>query len=134
MTKLITKEQAAQLLKNGVESQNSDGSLDRAPVVKLFTPDAQCTWLLSELDPCEPTQAFGLCDLGQGYPELGYVSLSELSSVHGPMGLHVERDNWFVATQPMCVYAEAARRAERIVEDDRHLVEAAAALAARGRA
>lgn len=134
MTKLLTKDQAAQLLKNGEESQNSDGSLNHPPVVKLFTPDAQCTWLISELDPREPTHAFGLCDLGQGYPELGYVSLQELETVRGPMGLPVERDNWFEATHPMSVYAEAARRAERIVEDERHLIEAAAALAARGRA
>ena len=134
MTKLLTKDQAALLLKNGVESRDSDGGLDHPPVVKLFTPDAQCTWLLSELDPAEPTHAFGLCDLGQGYPELGYVSLSELESVHGPMGLHVERDNWFEATHPISVYAEAARRAECIVDDERHLVEAAAALVVRGRA
>lgn len=134
MTKLLTKDQAAQLLKNGEESHNSDGSLNHPPVVKLFTPDAQCTWLISELDPVEPTHAFGLCDLGQGYPELGYVSLQELETVRGPMGLPVERDNWFEATHPMSVYAEAARRAERIVEDERHLIEAAAALAARGRA
>jgi len=134
MTKLLTKDQTAQLLKNGVQSRDADGGIDHPPVVKLFTPDAQCTWLLSELDPREPSEAFGLCDLGQGYPELGYVSLSELSTVRGPMGLSVERDTWFEATHPMSVYAEAARRAERIVEDDRHLIEAAAALAARGRA
>lgn len=134
MTKLLTKDQAAQLLKNGVESKDSDGGLDHPPVVKLFTPDAQCTWLLSELDPGEPTHAFGLCDLGQGYPELGYVSLSELETVRGPMGLHIERDSWFEATHPISIYAEAARRAERIVEDERHLVEAVAALATRGRA
>lgn len=134
MKKLITKDQAAQLLRNGARSLNSRGGLDHSPVVKLFTPDAQCTWLLSELDPREPTQAFGLCDLGQGYPELGYVSLQELESVRGPMGLEIERDSRFEATHPISIYAEAARRAERIVEDDRHLQEAAAALAVRGRA
>ena len=39
--------------------------------MKLFTPDANATWLLTELDPVEPDRAFGLCDLGLGYPELG---------------------------------------------------------------
>ena len=29
------------------------------------------------------------------YPELGYFSLSELASVHGPYGLPVERDTGF---------------------------------------
>ena len=32
------------------------------------------------------TVAFGLCDLGIGCPELGYVSLSELKSVRGRLG------------------------------------------------
>ena len=50
------------------------------PVVKLFTPDASATWLLTELDPADPDLAFGLCDLGLGCPELGYVRLSELES------------------------------------------------------
>ena len=31
---------------------------------------------------------FGLCDLG--FPELGYVSLSEMQGVRGPFGLGVE--------------------------------------------
>ena len=64
---------------------------DFLPVVKLFTPDAGCTWLLTEIDPDDPDIAFGLCDLGIGYPELGSVSLSELASVRGRLGLAVER-------------------------------------------
>jgi hypothetical protein len=40
-------------------------------VVKLFTPDAQCTWLLTELG--NDDIAYGLCDLGMGTPELGLV-------------------------------------------------------------
>lgn len=46
-------------------------------MVKLSTPDAQATWLLTELNPTEPDIAFGLCDLGFGCPELGYVRLSK---------------------------------------------------------
>ena len=38
---------------------------------------------------------FGLCDLGFGYPELGYVSLVELESVKGPFGLGIERDMYW---------------------------------------
>jgi integrase len=36
--------------------------------------------------------AFGLCDLGMGEPELGYVSLTELRTVRGKLGLPIERD------------------------------------------
>jgi hypothetical protein len=71
-------------------------------VVKLFTPDAGATWLLSELDPDSSDRAFGLCDLGLGSPELGYVSLSELTTLRGRLGLPVERDRFFHPNKPPC--------------------------------
>ena len=70
----ITDEQRIVLLANGRESlENPD--FDPAPVVKLFTPDAGATWLLTEIDPDDHDHAFGLCDLGLGMPEIGWVSL-----------------------------------------------------------
>jgi hypothetical protein len=83
--------------------------------VKLFTPDAGCTWLLSEIDPEDPDHAFGLCDLGMGYPELGYVSLNELASVRGKFGLPVERDLHFTPKGALSAYADNARVHGRIV-------------------
>jgi hypothetical protein len=56
-----------------------------------------------------------LCDLGLGFPELGYVSLRELQSVRGGLGLTVERDLHFVAIQTLSAYAKDARLAQRIV-------------------
>lgn len=88
---------------------------DFLPVVKLFTPDGACTWLLSELDPAEPDIAFGLCDLGMGFPELGCVSLTELASVRGKLGLPVERDLHFAAAKTLSAYAAEARRRGSIV-------------------
>ncbi|WP_409017724.1 DUF2958 domain-containing protein [Dyadobacter sp. CY323] len=40
---------------------------DNPPAVKLFIANA--TWLLSEINPLYDDIAFGLCDLGVGYPE-----------------------------------------------------------------
>ncbi|KAB2309777.1 DUF2958 domain-containing protein [Betaproteobacteria bacterium SCN2] len=114
MTKLITDEQRAQLLTNGRQSLENE-NFDPPPVVKLFTPDAGATWLLTEIDPDDHDHAFGLCDLGQGFPELGYVSLAELQSVRGCLGLAVERDLHFIATKAISAYAREARLAERIV-------------------
>jgi hypothetical protein len=112
MTKLITDEQRAQLLANGRESaENPD--FDPRPMVKLFTPNAGATWLLTELDAEDV--AFGLCDLGQGFPELGYVSLTELEGLRGRWGLPIERDLHFVADKPLSGYAREARLAGRIV-------------------
>jgi len=113
----ITKPQTEQLLANGRAQRaaidQDTGALDFEPVVKLFTPDAQCTWLLTELDA--DGLAFGLCDLGLGCPELGYVSLVELRTVRGNLGLPIERDLQFEADKPISAYADEARVRGHIV-------------------
>ena len=114
MTKLITNEQRAQLLANGRQALADEG-FDPPPVAKLFTPDAGATWLLTEIDPDDEDHAFGLCDLGLGFPELGYVSLAELMSVRGRLGLPVELDMHFTALKPISTYAREAQLAGRIV-------------------
>ena len=55
---------------------------------KFFSPSGRWTWYITEYDGKD--MLFGLVD-GQD-KELGYVSLSELESVRGPMGLPIERD------------------------------------------
>ena len=110
---LLTGEIRKRLLRNGrLRAQfQADGKFepDFVPVVKLFTPDGGCTWLLTELDPDDPDIGFGLCDLGMGFPELGPVSLSELESVRGRLGLPVERDLSFKPTKTLSAYADAAQ-------------------------
>lgn len=76
---------------------------------------AHAQWILTELDPEDPDIAFGLCDLGMGFPELGNVSLSEIAAVTGPGGLHIERDLHFKATKTLQAYATEASRIQRIV-------------------
>ena len=65
--------------------------------------------------PDDPEIAFGLCDLGVGFPELGDVSLTELAAVRGPFGLPVERDRSFLATKTLSAYAREAHQAGRII-------------------
>ena len=105
---LLTTSIREQLLRNGrlmaERQEQGQPEPDFLPVVKLFTPDANCTWLLTELDPEEPDIAFGLCDLGMGCPELGSVRISELESVRGAFGLPVERDLHFRAVHTLSVY------------------------------
>lgn len=108
---LLTNELKSRLLENGRNQEPVRGTHDEIdfwPVVKLFTPDAGCTWLLTEIDPEDPDIAFGLCDLGMGFPELGSVSLTELASVRGNLGLPVERDLYFEASKPLSAYAAEA--------------------------
>lgn len=110
MTVIITADQRAQMLANGALSA-AGKDIDPYPIVKLFTPDAGATWLLTELDPDDPDIAFGLCDLGMGFPELGSVRLSEITSVRGPMGLPIERDLYFRADKALSAYADEAHAA-----------------------
>jgi hypothetical protein len=120
---LITDDLRARLLANSA----ADEETDHVPVVKLFDPTGAATWLLTELDADGDT-LFGLCDLGFGCPELGSVSLAELQSIKGPLGLGIERDLYFEARFSLSVYAEAARIAGHITEAERLLRQAAASL------
>jgi hypothetical protein len=114
---LITKAHTEQLLANGCAQRaaidQNKAALDFEPMVNLFTPDAQRTWLLTEIDA--DGLAFGLCDLGLGCPELGYVSLTELRTVRGKLGLSIERDLHFEADKPLSAYADEARTRGHIV-------------------
>lgn len=109
---LLTNELRAHLRRNADLSAIAEK--DHKPVVKLFTPDAQATWLFTEL-AADGDTLFGLCDLGHGSPELGYASLAEIQSLRGPLRLLVERDRSFRADKPLSAYAGEARHHGRIV-------------------
>jgi len=115
---LLTADIKTRLLENGRQNAAriaADGNtIDFHPVVKLFTPDANCTWLLSEIDPENPDVAFGLSDLGMRCPELGSVSLAEIGALRGKLGLPVERDLHFAAEKSLRAYADEARLLGRI--------------------
>jgi len=92
--KLLTKEIRKKL--PPLYAQESKGG--KAVVyLKLFTPDSSWSWYVTEGSPIKDDSGnevdfhfFGLVD---GHDkELGYVALSELQSVRGPMGLPIERD------------------------------------------
>jgi hypothetical protein len=116
--KLFTQEIIQRLKTNGqkqAEVKGTDDEFDFKPVVRLFTPDANAVWLLTEIDPDYPDIAFGLCDLGLGFPELGSVSIIELESVRGALGLPIERDLHFSPSLTLVEYVEKASEAGRIV-------------------
>jgi hypothetical protein len=71
---------------------STDGQgADAVALIKLFTPDSSWTWHITEASrEGDDVLMFGLVD---GHvKELGYVSLHELMSVRGPIGLLIERD------------------------------------------
>ena len=114
IVKLLTKPIEKQLLANREDSKLanfSDQVFDPKPVVKLFDCMGPATWLLTEID--DEGYAFGLCDMGHGFPELGYVDFHELVEA---LGWRLERDMYWEAKGTLSEYAEAARGAQRIVD------------------
>ena len=63
-------------------------------IVRFFNPLGNQSWEICEGDETEDGdwRLFGKCDLGFGYPELGYVMLSELEDLSVGLGLTIERD------------------------------------------
>jgi len=107
---LIPSQLRARLLANGARTASGEDH-DPHPVVRLFTPDANASWLLTELDPDEDDLAYGLCDLGLGAPRLDYVRLSDLAKIAGDA---VQRDADFVARQALSAYLREAQAAGAI--------------------
>ena len=62
--KLMTNAQRTQLLENGRKSRETD-DFDPPPVVKLFTPDANATWLLTEIDPEDADRGVAYLSCGE---------------------------------------------------------------------
>jgi hypothetical protein len=89
--KLLDRESREKLPK--LYTQEEKG-LQAQAIVKFFTPDSNWTWYATEFDGED--LFFGLV-VGLE-TELGYFSLAELESVHGPLGLPIERDLHFEPT------------------------------------
>ena len=114
--KLFTQFQLLRLQKNysttNYNMMHRVKLIDFKPVVKLFTPHDCCTWLLTELDP--HLFSFGLCDLGFGKPEIGYLCLKEVYSFRVSKVLLVERAKGFKADKTLSEYARLVKKEGRI--------------------
>ena len=110
---LFSKEIFDELVANGCAREARDEGFDPPPVVKLCIPGAGAIWLLSEISPYDLDLAFGLCDLGMGFPELGYVSLGELEGMRENFNMPVERDFDFRADKPLSAYLQAAMEGKK---------------------
>jgi len=91
----MTKAQEEKLIKNHNASMaNPTKDLKHKAIVKLFNPVGRGTWYLTEYNPKDQI-AFGVADLGVGFPEIGSFALWELKELKLPMGCKIERDQFF---------------------------------------
>lgn len=104
----LTEKQREQMLINGVARVRGENS-DPYPVVKLYTPGADATWVLTALD-ADGDRAYGLIDMGTGFPELGEVSLSMLAGIKGPGGLPVVVEANYKPRKRLSAYVADALR------------------------
>ncbi|QSZ42840.1 DUF2958 domain-containing protein [Sulfurimonas aquatica] len=86
MSKLIPQT----LLSDIPDLYETEGSLNPICHVKLFTPDSCFTWYVIELSQTDVNTCYGYVQGPES--ELGYFTLEELESIHGPLGLTIERD------------------------------------------
>ena len=81
------------LLTNVPDLYETEGSLNPTCHIKLFTPDTDWTWFIIEFSKADRNTCYGYV---QGLEnELGYFTLHELESIHGSLGLSIERDMSF---------------------------------------
>lgn len=110
--KLFTNEQYKLLLENGAEKNK-----DHAPVVKLTMPEAGYVWLISAIVPGETNIAYGLTDLRDGRPEMGYIYLPEIMQQAKELELKLSHEPNFSGEFSLSVYARLAEKSGFIVYD-----------------
>lgn len=92
--------------RSAISSQAIGRALMRSIAMSPRSPN-ECSFITARTDESIDL-AFGLCDLGLGWPELGHVDLTKL-------GLPIERDLHFEADKTISAYADEAREHGRIV-------------------
>ena len=94
---LLTKELEKKFEDFPLYSQDGKFGLAKV-IVKYFNPCGVGTWLITEGQRTDDGdfEMFGYCHLGDDEnAELGYVRLSELQAIKGPLGIGIERDLYF---------------------------------------
>ena len=111
LTKILRRKLEANYKEMVGAQEEGANEPDHEPIVKFFVPWGAGTWLITEILP--DNRMFGLCDLGLGFPELGYVQLEELEGIRGPGGLKIERDRHWKSRGKLSEYDRVAQSNRR---------------------
>lgn len=103
--KLMTKAIEKKLEKRNLYSSDGKG-LEAEVIVRYFYPYGRGEWLITEAERLEDGDwlLYGYMNLFEW--EWGYVLLSELESIRGPLGLGVERDLYLYKNAKVRDYAK----------------------------
>ena len=93
MTKLIPDD----LISTIPDLYSTEDEEDPICHIKLFTPDANWTWYITEFSIDDNDTCFGYIVGLES--ELGYFSLAEIEAIRGQLKLPVERDLGFIPTK-----------------------------------
>lgn len=92
---------------------------EHMPVIKLFSENVNCTWILSDINHENQNMAYGLVDSGDGFPRMEDVEISYLENIED-----VKMDESFNPLYTIYTYEEAAKMCGKITEDDSDLRKA----------
>lgn len=102
---LFSKPELVRLIENAHSITNN---MEMIPAAKLYIPQTGYTWLLTELNPDNPTQGMGLIDLSGGYIYYGYISIDGIVNMGKQKGIATRRDPYFTGKYPVKTYLQAA--------------------------
>ena len=105
---ILTDEDVQELLANGREqkaARERGEVIDHKPVVRIFAVMSDAYWLISEINPDKPDEAFGLAELRSGQAEMGDIYISELDELYKSHPVPpIERDNFWTADLTLSGY------------------------------
>lgn len=110
--KLMTEEVKKRFEKQG---NTEDMKAEEIKIIaKFFNPCGQGTWYCFEYDPKDKIFVAYVNLMGKEFAETGSVSLEEIESVKGPLGLGIERDKFFGFNHTLKEVMDTVQRGEHI--------------------
>ena len=102
---LFSKPELTLLIQNG---QSKSDKMDHIPAAKLYIPRTSYTWLLTELNPANPTKGFALVDHGNSVITFDEIDVDDIVRFGIQKANLVRRDPYFAGRYPIQTYIHAA--------------------------
>ena len=120
--KILSDEQMNVLIENGKKIKEGNKQDIPSVVYLRFYNNPPSAWMLAAVEPDNHDLAFGLMQITDGTPELGYVSLKELEEIgvkHDPMFETADKLSIYRYAQMAKDYGEITLRiTQKVTKDD----------------